>query len=86
MSVPMQQQLFTASLDIQPPRSVREIDFDQVGGRISLVVGFARGNRFECPACGTIDQLVHDSQSREWRHLNFCQYQAYIKADVPPTT
>jgi len=85
MSDPMQQQLFTAALGLQSPWSVQEIDFDQAGGRINFLVGFARGSHFECPACGTAEQSVHDTRSREWQHLNFFQYQAYIKADVPRT-
>jgi transposase len=27
--------------------------------------------------------VVHDTQEREWRHLNFFQYQAYIRAKIP---
>lgn len=83
MSDPMHQELFTAALGLQAPWSVRSFDFDQAAGRIDFQVGFARGSHFDCPACGAADQSVHDTRPRQWRHLNFFQFQAYINADVP---
>ena len=41
------------------------------------------GARFACPACGAEHQPVHDTLQRQWRHLNFFQFQAYIHAKVP---
>ena len=81
----MQEELFTAALGLQPPWSVREIAFDPDAGRIDFIVGFERGSRFACPACSTADQPVHDTRAREWRHLNFFQFKAFIKADLPRT-
>jgi len=85
MSDPMHQELFTAALGLQAPWWVRSFDFDQAAGRIDFHVGFARGSHFDCPACGVADQSVHDTRPRQWRHLNFFQFQAYINADVPRT-
>ena len=85
MSDDLQLQLFTAALGLQNPWTVQSIDFDQGGGRIDFHVGFARGSRFDCPACKAPDQGVHDSKARQWRHLNFFQYQAFINASVPRT-
>jgi transposase len=75
--------LFTVALGLQTPWEVREVDFDPTSGRIDFTVGFARGARFACPHCGAEHQAVHDTQAREWRHLNFFQFQAYIQAKVP---
>ena len=52
-------------------------------GRIDFQVAFTPGARFACPHCGAEHQPVHDTQEREWRHLNFFQFEAYIHAKVP---
>ena len=75
--------LFTVALGLQPPWKVAEVVFDLEAGRIDFGVDFAAGSRFVCPRCGAEHQPVHDTQEREWRHLNFFQYQAYIRAKVP---
>ena len=75
--------LFTLALGLQAPWEVADVAFDPVAGRIDLRVGFRRGSRFTCPDCGAEHQGVHDTLTREWRHLNFFQYQAYLHAKVP---
>ena len=75
--------LFTQALGLQAPWEVADVAFDPAAGRIDLRVGFSRGARFACPDCGAEDQGVHDTLTREWRHLNFFQYQAYLHAKVP---
>lgn len=75
--------LFAVALGLPTPWEVREVGFDPKAGRIDFAVGFARGSRFTCPHCGAQHQPVHDTQAREWRHLNFFQFQAYIQAKVP---
>ena len=75
--------LFTLALGLQPPWQVAEVAFDLQAGRIDFGVGFAAGSRFVCPHCGAEHQPVHDTQERQWRHLNFFQYPAYLRAKVP---
>lgn len=75
--------LFTAALGLTPPWEVLSVDFDPGAKRIDLEVGFARGARFACPACGAAEQPVHDSRRRSWQHLHFFEHRAYIHAPVP---
>ena len=75
--------LFTVALGLQPPWEVADVAFDPKAGRIDFRVGFAPGTRFVCPHCGAEHQAVHDTQEREWRHLNFFRYQAYLRAKIP---
>ena len=75
--------LFTVALGLQAPWDVVDLAFDPTAGRIDFQVAFAPGTRFACPHCGAERQPVHDTLEREWRHLNFFQYQAYIRAKVP---
>lgn len=79
----MENELFTLALGLQPPWEVVAVRFDLQAGQIDLEVGFAKGARFACPACGASGQAVHDTRERRWRHLSFFQYHAYIQAKVP---
>jgi transposase len=75
--------LFTVALGLQAPWGVADVTFDRPAGRIDFQVAFTPGARFACPHCGAEHQPVHDTQEREWRHLNFFQFEAYIHAKVP---
>jgi transposase len=75
--------LFTAALGLPAPWEVADVRFDPHVGRIDFQVAFTPGARFSCPCCGAADQPVHDTLAREWRHLNFFQYQAFIQARLP---
>jgi transposase len=75
--------LFTVALGLQAPWEVVNVAFDPGVGRIDLRVAFRSGTRFACPHCGAEHQPVHDTLEREWRHLNFFQYQAYLRGKVP---
>lgn len=75
--------LFTVALGLQPPWKVAAVAFAPEAGRLDLGVGCAAGRRCVCPHCGAEHQPGHDTQERVWRHLNFCQYQAYRRAQVP---
>ena len=75
--------LFTVALGLQAPWGVADVAFDRPAGRIDFQVAFTPGARFACPHCGAAHQPVHDTQEREWRHLNFFQFEAYIHAKVP---
>ena len=75
--------LSTVALGLQAPWKVAEVAFDPQAGRIDFGVGFAAGSRFVCPHCGAEHQPVHDTQEREWRHLNVFPYPAHLRAKVP---
>jgi transposase len=62
---------------------VADVAFDPAAGRIDFEVSFQRGARFACPHCGAEHQGVHDTLERQWRHLNFFQFQAFVHAKVP---
>ena len=46
---------------------------------------FPRGARFACPVegCGEAACPVHDTDDKTWRHLDFFQHKAYLRARVP---
>ena len=74
--------LFGMALGITPPWEVTEVAFTKDANRLDITIGFQRGATFACPVCGT-PAPVHDTTEKEWRHLNFFQYEAYLHAKVP---
>lgn len=78
-----QTSLFSAALGLQSPWAVVDVRFSAPDHRIDFDVSFEPGTRFACPSCGAQAQAVHDTLAREWRHLNFFQFEAYIHARVP---
>ena len=48
-------------------------------GRIDFVV-VCHTKRLTCPVCGAVDPPVHDRIERPWRHLNYFQFKAFIRA------
>ena len=76
------EQLFGMALGITPPWEVKEISFSPESKRLDISIDFQKGAQFPCPVCGKLSP-VHDTTEKEWRHLNFFQYEAYLKARVP---
>jgi transposase len=76
------EQLFGMALGIVPPWEVKEVSFSKDTNRLDITIGFQKGALFPCPVCGTLSP-VHDTTEKQWRHLNFFQYEAYLHAKVP---
>jgi transposase len=77
------QQLFEKALGLVAPWKVTRSQFDPEAKRLDLFLDFERGARFLCPDCGAADCPVHDTEDKEWRHLNFMQCPLYLHARVP---
>jgi len=75
--------LFTLALGLPAPWEVVDMAFDPKSGRIDFHRTFTPGTRFSCPHWGAEHQPVHDTLERDWRHLNFFPFQAYIHAKAP---
>src|SRR5271169_5790133 len=76
-------ELFQAALGLSSPWIVLRSEFDPDQKQLDLQIGFARGSRFACPACGAEGCSVHDVREKEWRHLNFFQHKTVLKASIP---
>ncbi len=74
--------LFQTALGIKEPWYVDRIEFLEVEKRIDIYLDFRKGGRFQCPMCGA-EVKAYDTTDKEWRHLNFFQHEAYLKARVP---
>ena len=74
--------LFTAALGLQAPWQVAKVNLDTAKRRIDFEV-LSTAKRLACPSCGAADQAVHDRIRRDWRHLDFFQFEAWLHADIP---
>jgi transposase len=74
--------LFEKALNLEPPWTVKNIDFDIERGVLNIVIDFPRSSSFPCPKCGKPSK-AYDSTEKQWRHLNFFQYACYLTARTP---
>ena len=74
--------LFTAALGLQAPWSVSEVDLDTAKRRIDFTVTCG-AQRLTCPQCAAPEQGIHDRVDKQWRHLDFFQFEAWLHAKVP---
>jgi transposase len=74
--------LFTSALGLHEPWSVKDVNLDTSRRRIDFALT-CNANRLPCPHCAAPAQGVHDRLSREWRHLDFFQFEAWLHAEVP---
>lgn len=74
--------LFTAALGLQAPWSVSEVDLNTAKRRIDFKVTCGE-HRLACPQCGAAEQSIHDRVDKQWRHLDFFQFEAWLHAKVP---
>jgi len=80
----MQKELFSQALHIASPFYIKKIDFNLEEKRLTIHIDFEKGTKFHyCE--GTYNELakVHDTQEKEWRHLNFFEHECYLHARVP---
>jgi transposase len=74
--------LFTSALGLQAPWMVSRVELDTTKRRIDFEVS-CDAKKLPCPACGVNGQGIHDRVRRDWRHLDFFQFEAWLHADVP---
>ena len=74
--------LFTSALGLQAPWSVQDVVLDTSRRRIDFNLT-CNVSRLPCPHCAALDQGVHDRLTRQWRHLDFFQFEAWLHAEVP---
>jgi transposase len=73
--------LYQRILGIEAPWVVSEVDLDTPNKQVRVVL---RNEQPElpCPTCGEL-RPRYDSRHRRWRHLDTCQFQTFIEAEVP---
>lgn len=74
--------LYAKILNLPEPWIVVDVDLDLQGKSVLVRLGRREGAALECPECGSAC-AGYDSQPRRWRHLDTCQFQTNLEADVP---
>ncbi len=74
--------LFGMALGIVHPWEVTKVNFSKESNRLDITIDFQCGAAFACPVCGATAS-AYDTTEKQWRHLNFFQYEAYLHARVP---
>ena len=76
-------QLYEQLLGLSKPWSVSRVEVELEGSRITVHVRCDRGVVWGDPETGHDRAHVHGWVEREWRHLDTCQFETRIKAQVP---
>jgi transposase len=76
------EELFGLALGISDPWQVVSVVFSKELKRLDINIDFKRGATFSCPVCGAMVP-VHDTVEKTWHHMNFFQYETYLKARTP---
>ena len=78
----MHDKLFESALGISAPWSVQSVDFDAAAKRLTVLIDFTPGTRFGV-AGDTGLHPVHDTVTKEYRHLNFFQHECHLRVRTP---
>jgi transposase len=75
-------QLYAQILGIGDPWRVTDVELQLAKGQVVVRIGRLDSSTLTCPVC---DQVCpgYDTQVRQWRHLDTCQYETILEAAVP---
>lgn len=75
-------ELYAKILGLPEPWLVTDVELDVQGKSVLVRLGRRAGAALECPECGR-SCPGYDAQPRRWRHLDTCQFQTVLAAEVP---
>src|SRR5689334_19122349 len=75
-------ELYGTILGVRRPWRVVSVDLRSKEERVEIFVEHDRSEPLRCPECAAEGRL-HVHRPRSWRHLDTCQYQTILTADVP---
>ncbi|MGE8691557.1 MAG: ISL3 family transposase [Achromobacter sp.] len=74
--------LYAKILGLRKPWHVLNVTVSEALKTITVFIGPEPGSPLRCPYCRQACP-GYDSRARGWRHLDTCEYQTWIEADVP---
>ena len=74
--------LYARILGLTAPWEVSDVKLDVKVGEIRISVSGRADAAFGCPECAKLCGR-YDTNKREWRHLDTCQFKTILVADVP---
>lgn len=77
-------QLYQQILGITAPWQVEAVEINHQDQTVTVKLGHERGpGRFRCPECNDPAPIYDHHEGRRWRHLDTCQFQTVLWAEVP---
>jgi len=74
--------LYAKILGLAEPWLVTDVELDLEAKSVVVQIGRGPKATLACPECGQVCP-GYDTQARRWRHLDTCQFQTILAADVP---
>jgi len=74
--------LYAQILGITPPWKVEAVELNPENQDVTIRLLHRKPKSLCCPECGQ-QSPGYDSRERRWRHLDTCQYQTILVAEVP---
>ena len=74
--------LYQQILGIPEPWCVTDVDLKLEDGKVEVFVTASPSAEMRCPECQAVSPR-YDKRQRRWRHLDTCQYQTELVAEVP---
>lgn len=78
----MSAKLFETALGIAKPWYVESVDFNAAKKTLTIRIDFVSGTRFAVPGVEGVHP-VHDTVTKQYRHLNFFQHECHLEARMP---
>ncbi len=75
-------ELYQKILGLSSPWKVDDIRLSLADRQVVVVVGPEPGMPLSCPTCGR-SCGIYDHRKRSWRHLDTCQLQTVLEAEIP---
>jgi transposase len=75
-------ELYAKILGLADPWEVADVELDVAGKTVVVHLKHAAGAKLVCPECGE-PAPGYDTLPRRWRHLDTCQFETILAADVP---
>jgi transposase len=75
-------ELYSKILGLPDPWFVESVDLDMTALKVLVHIGRRDDTSLVCPECGQACP-GYDRQPRRWRHLDTCQFETVLAADVP---
>ena len=73
--------VYQGVLGLEPPWRVVNVTLDTGGRKVRVEIENEQ-KRLPCPVCEE-QCMRHDARHRRWRHLDTCQFQTILEAEVP---
>ena len=74
--------LFETILRITTPWHVAHVQLQTEDKRVDLWLEH-EPTRWPCPECGDVSPGFDYAEARTWRHLDTCQFQTHLRAEIP---